>query len=739
MSPFIFNHNEETIFFYGGQAQLFELINDSLRDFFAVNPIYDSLLIITNNKVDISDDLIDNLKNPKSFGFLKLQVLKYDEKGTVDPFEHFDKRLRKTLTGSTFLKNIKQAGIGKIFSESNPILLSDGTFHYVHPSGKHSDFFLRASNMLMSDSEILFMAFWMLSFVSEKTPEIVCDTSSIIPLAQAILILKGATGCLNQSIPYKSFGSYSRFRNYDFQENSLILISATNSGDLEKELLNKCATKNVEIVTILNNCESHEDAGISLYNSHSEFKKITNEVSQYPNDSTCELCQKGSIPVTVHGDQFIPSRLTVRTILINKSHLPRWINEKKGAFKTLIRNEAIKVFGGDNPNKKRELYLDLDSIYKQIEGDQDEYLFHRYKDFLDNDLPMQIEKIIYLDDPASKTLAENISLYYNDNRGKPLDFIDDSQQNLRNLSEIKSTLLVVGSCVSSGKRLLKISREVRNKTKDAAIMYFVPILRARNSQEVKILESNLTYRDNHKKANRFKWILEFYIPDHHTGHYVDVIRPSWADEIAFLESKVHGLVKDQAEFVHERYYSIMDSDGLVNNLFLENPFNSMPLELRNNFALYDFLTVKGDNGNQAEVYFIISSLLHQLRHPQLVNGVLDYQNCLIQHEHIRTILSTDCFTRYNDGIIQASFLRASKPVELDYTSDPASCDQMYDILMNMLIDEESEAILEFLYAIAIGKLRLMRNQIISLAKEVEVRYPSIPAIQFYSMMIRQNQ
>lgn len=738
MSPFIFNLNGETVFFYGGQVNqtedVFELLNESLRKYYEQGKggITDSLVIITNKNVNVSREIITQLKKEDVFGYRNLEIIHFDENGIITEFDHFDKEENKKINGVTYLRKVQKHGIGQIFRNRNPVLKSDGTFHYVHPSGKHSDYFIRASNLLMSDAEISFIAFWLIPMINENITEILCDTSSILPIAQGALLLKTILTGKDFQIPYRSFGSYSRLKNYSFEDGSLIIISATNSGDLEKEILSKCEYKNVDIITILNNCEEYERVGNSLLNSYSLFKNIIPNPNQFDTSSRCQLCEMGSIPVIIHGDQFIPSRLSVKSILIKKSHLPRWINDKRKIFKTLVHSNSIRVYGGDDPRKIRELFLDLESVYKNIDSGNQYYLFERFIDFLENDLPLRIDTIVYLSDRASEILATKIHSYYKSKVGSGPNLVEDRIDNLRKLPQIDGTLLVVGSCISSGKKLLRVSREVRNKTDKASIMYFVPIVRAQNPQEVDVTKNNVTYRDKSGKKNRFNSILEFYIPDNHTGPYMEILKPSWDEEKKFLENAVKNSDSKYKDIIEDRFAEISEADGLIENLFLLDPFQNQKLGLRNNFAFYNFKREVGRQGTQAEVYFIVCAVLHQLRHPKILNGESpDYENCLLQHEHVRSLLSSDCFTRYNDGVIQASFLRACRGIELDYSVDSATCNKMYDILYNILIDEKSEATLEFLYSMIIGKLKLTHDQMTSLAKNVLKTHGKINSIRFY--------
>jgi len=82
---------------------------------------------------------------------------------------------------------------------------------------------------------------------------------------------------------------------------------------------------------------------------------------------------------------------------------------------------------------------------------------------------------------------------------------------------------------------------------------------------------------------------------------------------------------------------------------------------------------------------------------------------LLQTEYVRNIIDPENFARYNDGIIQASILRAAHPLELAYEIDKEISRKFLSIIVPIIThakDHYGEALLEFLFAIAIRKLRL---------------------------------
>lgn len=91
-----------------------------------------------------------------------------------------------------------------------------------------------------------------------------------------------------------------------------------------------------------------------------------------------------------------------------------------------------------------------------------------------------------------------------------------------------------------------------------------------------------------------------------------------------------------------------------------------------------------------------------------------------QSVFVRNIIDPGNFSRFNDGIIQASILRAANPEELAYNIDSDLSQEMFNTFETLIkyhTDEQGEALIEFLYSLAIKKMTLKK---IHLQKVVEL-------------------
>lgn len=187
---------------------------------------------------------------------------------------------------------------------------------------------------------------------------------------------------------------------------------------------------------------------------------------------------------------------------------------------------------------------------------------------------------------------------------------------------------------------------------------------------------------------------------------------SWTEEIDFLLKLRDFCLRKDSNFPSQ-FEMRLDTlsaasgrqvKGLSDDAFLFKP-DGARLSLRRNFAFFPFKHV-ATTVSQADVYFTVSAILNNLRNPKFSERYL--RNDL----HHRSLLSPRCFDRFNDGIIQAAFLRTALPVELDYSCSEEWSGMMREIANTIFATwntHTGEAILEFLFALGAGRLRLTKR------------------------------
>jgi hypothetical protein len=631
------------------------------------------------------------------------------------------------------LRNCLHYGNVNILKTRNLILQSDSTFHYINPSGKHSPFFIRTGNILERNEEINFLALQLLRFTEQDFTEIRCDTASILVLVYAIKALKSLFN-IDLSIPFNTFHSYSDRRS--IKKGSLVLISASSSGDLEDKIIESqsdCRVITIILNSLKTNHRNSEEERFYLINIKSIFSELITKLDnfkQYPVEE-CEYCNDNSTPVEVRTDQFMPSKVVVQDILIRTHHIPTWF---KVAINELTCQKIIFTNRAESSNEKiREIFFDLSKV--SIEGGSENPFTVRFNKFLKNSLSASVDLIVYSNDKSSKMFANRIYTFLKDkvksDIAEPIAF---NEVNAILEPEKISMALVVSSCVSNGNRLNAISRALR-RLDNASIHYFTALLRLPLPALTKVLQSNLEARPDHREMNKIHHLYEFHLPNHNSKRFKRYERPPWGEELLFIEED--GSRHENCKQVFEgRMSTLKDtSTGLVDNLFFQNPFTSVPLTLRRGFAFHDF---GGQTPSQADLYLIFAAIFHCLRNPKLIPNKKEDDRFLIQHEHVRSVLQPENFTRFNDGIIQSCILRLATPAELDYSVQEDLSSKMLSTLKTILTSSDldsSEAIIEFLYAVAIKKLKLVRSHESEFVSHIKHEFPSNTMIHCFISMI----
>lgn len=700
--------------------------------------------IISTNKDEIFKHVpkIDN-----TIFYRNLHLLSFDEIGTLSCIENEEFQLFPNL--KTFSGVYLSAGNQNFFLNHEGLVESIGdSQHYVFPSGKHSQRFLRTANVLLYSCEIAFLALGILKQFSKKDYRyIYCDTSSINSVALSLINLRNRFVTLDNKVDYpiNSFKSYEGLYDEKFQlkPNSLVLISASTSGGIIEYIINKQAAISKEDVIILFYLENKSPSKVTKEQAVCNLTKSENNpngVEPYETytDGNCELCNKGSFPIEVSGDVFLLEKPKINSILINGADIALQTSSK--FINQFISNKEedsiLKVNYKDSDqssNRKYEIYIDYAKIISSFGTDR--FKDHKVKldAHIDQFVPSNLQYIIYLNDGSSKLLAQYILDKIKSNYKKsklPKIF---SQNNFASILQKPSgSVLIVSSCISNGKNLLYLNRALRDN--NLRIIFFIGINRISNPENMKFLKTNLKYGD--------------YGPENSTFIEVESIScsnlsesNSWQVELNFIQTHIKD-IDDQTllSFLQGRERSFLDSDsieikGMSNDLFLPNmylPTKDSKLKIRRNSAFFDRPDY-AEHASQSDVFFSIAYVVNRLRNST------SHSHILKQSSFVRNLISPANFNRFNDGIIQASLIRCATDQEMNYAIDTALSKKMKEILITIFKyrdQPQGEALLEFLYALAIGKLTLKKEDLKQILEQLNGETNEI--IIFYRAIIENN-
>jgi len=708
----------------------------AIKTFYEQNSQTDKVFVIARNSLEaeLNKIFIENLdktfkgipKRQETHLLDNLYLLVFDQPGELSRVHGSSQKIP-----SGFLKNYLNEGLQNIFIKRGGLVSSSGSsHHYVFPSGKHCDKFLRAGNILLISSEIYFIAFALLKhFEYGRHTQIYCDTSSINSIAFALsdLINRFQEEPGRKQIPIESFSSYEGlYRNeISYKYNALLLISASTSGNIIakiRENHSEIELKNILVLYFLGDDKDYRDVRDTVMCNVTQSKNNPGGIKYYQTykSDACDLCDEGSFAVEVKGDSFLLEQPKINRILLEKKDREKYLSEFVDQFKSKKKkNTVLKAHYKEKHTNKYEVYIDY---YELLAGlKKTRYRDYRNKliAYISQYVPSNTKYIIHLEDKASEELADYIIEKIGDNylsKKKPNKISQD------NLSEIKKesegSVLVVGSCISNGKNLLYISRALRNHD-SLRIVYFIGITRTKNKEYLDSLKKNLKQGSYGPESSTFIEVESIFCENNSK-------KSSWLKEIDFIKYFIEFLAdhhpqdsKETIRYLKQRKAFLENgagnkSRGLSQELFYPRVITGKyePLEIRKNFAFFDFDNYVHDV-TQSDIYFTISNIINGLRNTDKP------ERNLKQTVYVRNLLDPGNFNRFNDGIIQASILRAARPEELIYSMDPDLSAEMYGILETIIRyyeAEQGEALLEFLYAIAIKKLSLKKDHLSAMLK-----------------------
>ncbi|TVZ26747.1 hypothetical protein JM83_1734 [Gillisia sp. Hel_I_86] len=620
-------------------------------------------------------------------------------------------------------KEILNQGLAEIFIGNGGLIESNGiSHHFVFPSGKHSTKFLRTANVLVHKSEIDFIAINTLHlFQNIEFENIYCDTLSINVVAYSITKFVKRFHA-DKEINIESFKSYDGLYNKQsiFYDNAIFLISASTSGGLINYLQSTHPEIRSEEICTLFYLPIDKNSKVALERvlcNLERNKKLNYGIDLYHQsrrNEECVYCKNHSTPISIQGDSFSLDEPIINTRNISASkYITKSIKDFVEIFKYNGETErtSLKVSYSEESaaRKKYNLYIDYENVIDDIGKSHFESHKKKLDAYIMQYVPASLKYIVHLNDKGSFKLSEYIR-----NRIKP-DTRDEIL--IFNQSELTESLieenevgsiLIVGSCISNGKNLLYLSRFFRNY-ESLRLIYFIGINRISDSSKYSELKTNVKYGLYGKENSSFVEIEAIQCDNSSSD-------TPWEKEIEHLQ----WIQQDSGvppKFIEERLKIISEFANIQTRGGSESIFytdiNKQPLKIRKNSAFFNDNNYH-ENVTQSDVYFTISCVLNNMRNNK--------EDGLYQTSFVKNILDPFIFNRFNDGIIQASILRAAREEELNYSYSQQHSNDMLTLIKTFIkhINEyQGEAIIEFLYALSIRKLKLVKSHYAEIINELE--------------------
>lgn len=608
-----------------------------------------------------------------------------------------------TVSECPHLELIQRVGMTDIFQSRDAMLETPPTHHYAKLSRKHSRQFLRIGNAMVSGAEIDFIAFCCLRYIPKSVKHLYCDTGAIAPIACAINTLRTELNADIKRATVDSFSSYAGALKFKFRNmpESMVLISATTSEGLADLLAEKCQVTASRTVTIYYLGEERFE-GTLVCNLKRDSTLNPDGFDPFPSypENNCPLCNDDeSTLIRIEGDQFLTGDTKteeVSLVATHANHLQPFLERTAG--KRLVRAN----YSHQDTPATNEIFFDLETMFVDDAFLKITYYQDQFNWIVDQQVPATLKRMITLDDPASKNLAQLIAKRLKARLASDVTIVSVSEvkANIDGYIEGDGATVVAASAVASGRTLQSLSQMLRRIQPNKLITYIVGLARLPTEKELERIRSNVTHSQGNRKYG-FHLIdavnLPLYGPNDKTSWEKE--GDLWAAVLRICEDEnARQIIKKRLEALRESGKTT--ERGMDAGLFWPS-LSGTELPLRPNFAFYQFS--QPDVVSQADVFFVIIAILHSLRITTRT------AQSLRQHEHVRRVLSPRNFERFNDGIIQAAILRAAHTAELDYSNSRVLSDDMAQILDSIFehrLGETGEAATEFLLALAMRKLRL---------------------------------
>ena len=571
------------------------------------------------------------------------------------------------------------AGLARIFKPEVILIEAPAGYVFHKPSSRRSSYFIRAEMALTTSGAVSFVAlaiFHRLLVSYRKPPNglkvLFVDTMSVATTAFALreLLSQAGVSPLPQIESFHSYGGMDVISD-PLPGTSLCIISASSTMNLHRGWIEKKRLSDRDVLTLVT-FDDAQDKDCALYALPSKERPEEPEIS-------------AKYDIRITGESFSPAMEPAKKILLTTTQ------HACAQYTDILHDfRSENVFGlfraTATSQTRRSLFVDGEQLLKT----------KKFQEWINEKLPHWLKagttQVIFQDDASSRILAQHIAYILLQLGGTAPTLVKAGDVS-RTTIDSDGAIVCIASVISRGSSLLALSRELRNCHRGPRL-YVIGMHVSDSASKISTFDSNLKHSAH--------------------GACIDVLRMQTClmdDSVAESLLKELSAIYQVPLAKHESPLVLQDRavrlrKGVAQNsdaVLLPTGANlNADLILNEGFAFWK----KGYSAGpfQAEVVGTIAAILqnartaasvavtHRLRSPMLMQVALNPEN----------------FARFNDGIIQASILRAALPSELDYRGDAEASTFMRVFLerMAMRMGEPQQAELEFLTALIIGRLRL---------------------------------
>lgn len=622
-----------------------------------------------------------------------------------------------TLQGSITLakedfRSLRAAGIRHLAETREAVLVAPSGHHFIHPRRRHSAAFFRAANMLIQGEEIGFLSLVLLPHLHDSITKVWVDSSSISALVFACYSLKSRLRRDFITPRVTSFSSYEGLEKLSIKDpdSELVLISATATGSLPKQVLEQTKLSQQRVVTLFST--AHQVPGSVVFDARDEIKGLDPLSMEVFDQERCPWCRNGSRTITFVGDQFLADAATVTPYMLVQTDAPNQLRDVMQKY----RGKRAFSLRRDADRDVHHLFVDLDRTLLN-DGEK-----HAIETVVRRHAPASTSHVLALRGTDSIALAERVADEI-EGLGLRRPYVMHGTDLDKGSADRRGVIVVAGS-FGSGQSFQDASRDLRDRFKDLP-RTFLAGLRKHSAAEHQLTLLRDLEHNNRSPKHTMCFVDDMMLP--HPNQFT-----AWSRELRLWNNALVRLRMTDARnapiaAIERRIATISAAIG-GDDLFLKTSSGDT-LKLRQGFAFWTGNYEKEDI-TQGDVFSTIAAVLEYCRKmpkPRQTSAPLS------QSPFHLNVLSSENFTRYNDGIIQAALLRASFPHELNFADVQTEkhSSKMASLVVKMLAqhgESQGEACLEFLLALATKRLTLAERDVRRIAAAPREGLPTLVSI-----------
>ena len=369
---YFFIHKKEAksrlIISIGSEVALVQALINVPQQFLSEHLVADEILLIfpLSLKIPVTEAISD-ARVIEAFGRLlphwspeEISALGIGHNGIAE----FATPRSKGLDASAEARILLGIGAYDIFERRDGLMVADSSCHFVKPSGKTTQWFLKTANVLVNSGEIDFLALGLLFFLHKAPSTIYCDTAGIHALAYSLRYLLVCQGLLPKSgqLLIESFNSYLGLEQFAFRTSSgaLVLISSSTSGDLASRVVEKGIPAE-QIITVFFKGDSSPHLGYYLCDLGAIDSYFDNNIQRRL--ANIHKRTSGSLPIVLQNEWFAVGERNTKQHLLTATDAPPWLRKEQ---KLLIGCGLFAAMGRSATNHR--LYQNLIRISHALQG-----------------------------------------------------------------------------------------------------------------------------------------------------------------------------------------------------------------------------------------------------------------------------------------------------------------------------------------------------------------------------------